>query len=296
MTISPESSNKQRLKTENQVINVIERLHEQSQDRFTLNNPRLVENYIKGKLHFLILIKDALKPENQFVAFIERALPILCVGDDIESESGTKVNVSGNVDSFFFKHGSRQPAPDKAGSGKVCHDRTSGYQEAVLVDVVKLVESPEAVVPSLVRFGRVDSIYGRLRHALYFSFTRGFVLRGTVRVDYGKTDLFALGFAKDDPLFSTTDVNEMPSEVIEGTSYVVDGLPSEQRDSGGHRLGTGDVMMCECVGKLRMWLDSNFVRLAIQEVADFPFQVLDVLVGPCGSYADKTESFISIHE
>jgi hypothetical protein len=288
-------SNKQGLEAKNQVIDVVKRLREQWEDRFTLNNPRLMENYVKAKVHFLILIKDALKPENQFVTFIERALPILCVGDDIESKRGTKVDIGGNVESLFFQHGSGQPAPDEAGRGKVCHDGTNGYQEAVLVDIVKLVESPETVVPSLVRFGPVDSVYGRLRHALYFSFTRGFVLCGTIGVNNGKADLFALGLAKDDALSITADVNEMPSEMIEGTSYVVDGLPGEQRDNGDHRLGTGDIMMRECVGKLRVWLDSNFIRIAIQEVADFPFQVLDVLVGPCGSYADERNSFVGSH-
>src|SRR6266498_2043607 len=77
-------SNEQWPEAKNQVINVIEGLAEQWKDRFTLNNPRLVENYVKGKLHFLVLIKDAIKPENQFVALVERALPILFVGDDVE--------------------------------------------------------------------------------------------------------------------------------------------------------------------------------------------------------------------
>jgi hypothetical protein len=285
-------SDEQGPEAKNQVINVIEHLSKHWEDRFTLSNPRLVENYVKGKVHFLVLIKDALKPENQLVAFIERALPILFIGDDVEIKDGTKVNVGGNVDPFFFEHGSGQPAPDKAGSSKVCHDGTNGYQEAVLVDIVKLVESPETVVPSLVRFGRVDSIYGRLRHALYFSFTRGFVLRGDVGVDYRETDLLAFGLAKDDALFSTADVNEMPNEMVKGTSHVLDSLPGEQRDNGSHRLDTSDIMVRECIGKLRMWLGSNFVRLTVQEGLDSRFQCLDVLVGPCDFYAGKLDSLV----
>ncbi len=286
-------SNEQWPEAKNQVINVIEGLAEQWKDRFTLNNPRLVENYVKGKLHFLVLIKDAIKPENQFVALVERALPILFVGDDVEIKYGAKVNVGGNVDTFFFEHGSGKPAPDPAGSSEVRHDGTDCYQEAVLVDVVKLVESPETVVPSLVRFGRVDSIYGILHHALYFSFTRGFVLLGDVGVDYGETDLLAFGLTKNDALFSTADVNEMPSEMVKSASHVLDSLPSKQRDSGSHRLDTGDIMMCECVGKLRMWLGSNFVRLAFQEGFNSRFQCLDVLVGPCDLHAGKLDSLIS---
>src|SRR5262245_46353494 len=96
-----EQSNEQGLEAENQVINIIEHLNQRWEDRFTLNNPRLVENYVKGKLHFLILIKNAVKPENQFVTLIERALPILVIGDDVESKSGTQINVGGTSIPFF---------------------------------------------------------------------------------------------------------------------------------------------------------------------------------------------------
>ena len=286
-------SDKQGLEAKDQVVDVVESLSKCWEDRFTLDNPRLVENYVKGKLHLLILIKDTVKAENQFVALVERALPIFFIGDDAEIKHRAKVNVGGNVDPFFFEYVPCQPAPDKAGSDKVCHDGTGSYQETVLVDIVKLIESPEKIVPSLVRFGRVDSIYRRLRHALYFSFTRGFVFCGAVRVDYGETDLLLFGSTKDNALLGAPDLHEMPSEMIEGTSHVIDGLPGEQRDNGDHKLGTGDIMLRECVRKLRIWLDSNFIRLTIQEVADFPFQILGVLVGPCGSYTDKTDSFIS---
>ncbi|HKG62375.1 MAG TPA: hypothetical protein VKB05_21620 [Pyrinomonadaceae bacterium] len=287
-----ETSNEERPKAENQIIDVIEHLREQWQDGFTLDNPQLVENYIKGKLHFLIIIKDAIKPENQFVALIERAVPKLFIGDDTKLQYSTEINVGRNIDPFFFEHVPCQSPPEKAGSGKVRHDGTSSYQEAVLVDVVKLTESPEKIVPSLVRFGIIDSIYSRLRHALYFSFARGFVLCGAVRVDYGKTDLLLLPAAKGNALLGASDLHQMPSEMVKGASQVLDSLPGNQGDSGCHGLNTGDIMLRECVGKLRIWLDTNFIRITIQEGLDSYFQILDVLVGPCGPYANKPDSLI----
>src|SRR5262249_47767838 len=48
-----------------------------------------------------------------------------------------------------------------------------GEQQAVLVDVVELAESPEGVVASLVRLGRVDEVYGGLAYSLYFIYGGG---------------------------------------------------------------------------------------------------------------------------
>jgi len=286
-------SDEKRPETENQVVNAIERFNEEWKNRFTLDNPRLVENYVKGKLHFLILIEEAVKPRNQFVAFIERAIPKRFIGDDVEIERGTKVNIGGNVDPFFFQRGSRQRAPDKPGSLEVRHGRADGYQEAVLVDIVKLIESPENIVPSLVRFGRVDRIYCRLRHALYFSFTRGFVLRGTLRIDNGKTDSLAFCRSQGDSLSQGSDLHQIPSKIIKRASHVVEGISSNQRDNRRHGLGPSEIMLSDCLGKLRIWLDTNSVRIPVQEFSDFPFQILDVLVGPCGLYSHEPNSFIN---
>lgn len=282
----------QRLETENQFVNVLKSFHEQWKDRVTLDNRRLVENYVKGKVHFLVLIKDTIKPGNQFVALIKWALPIPLFRDDVESECVAKVNVRGNLDSFFFEHVSSHPAPEESGRSKVGHDGTSGYQHAVLVDIVKLIESPKAIVPSLVRFGRVDSIYCRLCHALYFSFTLGFVFRGTIGINNGKSDPFSFCPGESNTLSVATDLHQMPNEMVKGASHVVDSFPGNQRDDRDHRLGASKIMLSQCIGKLRMWPDTNFVRIPVQKFSDFPFQLLDVLVRPCGFYAGNRETLI----
>jgi len=127
-------------KTQNQVINVIEELHEQWKDWFTLSNPQLVEDYVKGKAHFLVVIEDLAKPSNQFVAFIERALPV--VRNNAEVENLTQVNIRGHVNSFFFKDVSGHPAPDPPRGIEAGDLGTDCYQEAVLIDVVKLAQFP----------------------------------------------------------------------------------------------------------------------------------------------------------
>src|ERR1700730_5567783 len=91
------------LETKNQFVDVITRLNEQWEHGFTLSNPLLVENYLKGKLHFLVVIEKRGKPGNQFVAFFERALSELTVGDDVEGKVGApKIDIGRNRSPFVF--------------------------------------------------------------------------------------------------------------------------------------------------------------------------------------------------
>src|SRR5262249_52522678 len=75
----------------------------------------------------------------------------------------------------------------------------------------------------------------RLRHALYFSFTRGFVFCGAIGVDYGECDLPLLGRSEGNSLCSTANLNQIPSEMIKGASHVLNGVASDQRDGRCHR-------------------------------------------------------------
>lgn len=294
-------STEQRLKTENEVVNVLEHIKEQREHWFTLDNPRLVENYVEGKLQFLVLFEKRAEPGNQFVALFERALPELAVGYDVEIETTpTEVNIGRNLDSLFLDNGAEHCPFESARDANVRKLRAREYDEAVLVDVVKLIERPQVVIPSLVRFGSVDSIYSRLRHALYFSFTRGFVFCGTIGVDYGKTDLLLLRPVKGDTLFSTADLHQVPSEMVKGASQLLQSFPCNQRDVRGNAPSTNDIMLhqllWDCIRKSRIWTDADSIRLTVQENFDSLFEVLDVLVGPCSLDADKVESFIGGRE
>lgn len=284
-------SDKQGLEAKNKVIDVINHLNQQWENRFTLDNPRLVENYLEGKTHFLVVFENLAEPKNQFVALVKRALPIGGVGDDVEVKKLTKIDIVGNGKALISQHACGESAPDKSRHGHTSNSRTDCYQETVLVDIVKLVNFPEQIVPSLVRFGIVDCIYRRLRHALYFSFTRGFVFRGAVRVDYGETDLLLFSLAKDNALLSASDFHQMPSEMVKGAPHLLDGFPCEQRDRGNHGLDTSEIMM-RVPGKLRMWLDANFIRLTVEKGSDPRFQILDVLVGPCDLHTDQGDSLV----
>jgi hypothetical protein len=288
-----EPSDKQRLEGDDQVVDVINCLNKQWEDRFTLNNARLVENYLEGKAHFLILIETIAEAKNQFIALVERALPIGRIGDELEVKRLAEIDDGRHINTAIFQEVS-ESAPEKSRRGETSNSRADCYQEAMLVDIVKLVKFPEQIVPSLVRFGSVDSIYRRLRHALYFSFTRGFVFRGTIRVDYRETDLLLFGSAQDNALLGAPDLHEMPSEMVKGASCLLEDFSRDERDSPDNRLSTSEVMM-RCVRKFSVWLDANLIRLAIEKGLDPRFQFLDVMVGPCDLHTDQPNSFISGH-
>jgi hypothetical protein len=101
--VANQQSNEQRLEGKNQVIDVLKGLNESWENRFTLDNPRLVENYLEGELQFLVLIKERGEPGNEFVAFFERALPKWSVRNNVVGESGaTQIDIGWNLDALSF--------------------------------------------------------------------------------------------------------------------------------------------------------------------------------------------------
>ena len=55
------------------------------------------------------------------------------------------------------------------------HSRRGCKQEAVLVDVVQFAENPEQIIPTLVRFARVESIECILPGSVYASTSLGLI-------------------------------------------------------------------------------------------------------------------------
>jgi hypothetical protein len=102
---------------------------------------------------------------------------------------------------------------------------TDGHQELVFVRDVELVESPERIVLSLIRFGVLDEVHRSLRRSIYFGGVAGFKSIGAL--EDGKSVLFADGVA-----FGT---NHLANEQVEGGTEVVeaisrDGTPQERRE------------------------------------------------------------------
>jgi hypothetical protein len=179
----------------------------------------------------------------------------------------------------------------------VCADRyaepgkdnvVSNWQdETVLVGIVEFVEQPERAVPVSVRFERIDSFYRLPLHTLYLSSSPvGFI---TVRAMRNrKLD----HFPRLRPTLSLVDPNhdEVVSQMIEGTSQVMNCIPDESRDFGV--IDDERAEMKEWISGFLISLAPNALSLKHTGVQKEIFQFSDVLIGPFNFYVDQAQSVV----
>ncbi len=268
---SKTSSSEVRLESDNQVVNQLNEILERFNERLTLDNIRLGDRYIKGEVHLLIHIRLAGK---EYVADLQRLTELR----EAEFTEVCKANSA------------RLPS---AGNRKGClrHTNNGCEQNMVLVGNVQSMEHPEShTLPTLVRFGCVNCIYSRLRHALYASMTLGFVFRG--KLPDGKTDLTRFFDGKDESALGATNLNQLPREMVKGASEVVDNVASNKSEISGRVLDVGDIAFC--VSRLRVFLESESIGFGFEseEPLACGCQVSEVLFGPFNLYPNERESFI----
>jgi len=165
---------------------------------------------------------------------------------------------------------------------------TDGNQHAVLVDVVKSMESPEKFIPTFVWFESVDRFYRVLPHSLYFSRRFGVVPCGIF--GNGEVDVPSGHDAR------TANEYELVSQMVQGTPEILNNIANNRTEVAGDLLdGRGKIM--DQLSRLRIALCGNYIWLGrcSEKRTDFDMQVTDVLLGPLNFYADKSESFVSCH-
>lgn len=277
---SLEPSDEQGLEAKNNVVNRLRHVMERFDQRLTLKNLRLAERYLKCELHLLVYFCVGEIGE-EFVACLQREQAI----------SGPHKNVGdGHVledvsPSAFGPHLLLEHALHIRCEVDTPIVGTNRDNQAVFVDVVKFVETPERIIPTLVWFNRVDSFNRIWPHALYFSSSVGFVLRGVVGVRNRETGL-PIGR-------SAADENELISQVVKGAPDIMECVSSDNRQSHGdftHADKIIDQLSC-----LRVALGSDYVWVGHKERPDFCLKITDVLFGPFDFYADKREPFIRGH-
>jgi len=275
-----ETSSEVPLKTSDDVLNVIDHVMDRFEKRLTLNNPRLVEHYLEVRLNLLIRFRIDLIDVDYLALF--------CRADQmagIENEA--------RVDDVALP-GVLEDAPvvDTVRSGCGC------YHEAVLVDVVQLVEPPERFIPSLVRLGTVDSISRHVRHALYFSLTRvgGFVFFGGFDIKDRKVDVPLVAFGERSTLIVNEAANsdKLIGEMIESGPHVEKNIAGDSSDGVGDRLEFGKIINAMRAG-LRLYLAADYIGGGRKIGLDCGIEILDVLFGPFDLHSDKRDSFVSSH-
>ncbi len=235
----------------------IAELHERFEQRLTLDNPRLVDRYLKSELTIIVLFN--LVGTGDYVTCLQRDF----VGWFEEKGEWGNLSPIGeqgiHIPRNFCAH------------VHASHPRPSGENHAVFVDIVKPVERPEiGPLASCVWFERADGIDGVLPHALYFSPKHGFKLFG--RLGNRETRLIPKGAP------ARTNQVKLLGQMIEGTSKVIEDIASDHHDSRGERVGSLHVM--NELSCLRIALGADFVWVGAVKGLDCGVQVKDVFVGP----------------
>jgi hypothetical protein len=236
-------------------VNQIRKLMQAWNDRLTLSNLRLPERYIKGDIELLIHLraKRAGYPTN-FGAVLNYW------------NSGVREKRDWRAQLNECRLRGRLPL----------HERKTGFanrigdneQESVLVEIVKFVEFPEAIVPTLVRVERINEIYGSRAHSLYFGANTGFVF-GRSLVN-GEIGLLVRSAA--------VGLDKLPSEVVETAPKLVNGFSSENGEF--QRRLANDTNLVNELMSLRVYIDNKSIVVGFEEGTGESFEVTDVLFGP----------------
>ena len=234
-------------------------------DRFTINNPRFFERYVKAEAHLLIWFSIRGSDE-KFIAYLERA--------EVIGRSDESLNI-GRRDSHFPKH--------LCGNGAEIHASETcayGNEQAVLVDIVKGMQPPEIVpLPSLIWFERAERVLSVLPYSLYFSGKKGYVSLGVVfneEVDFVRS-------------FATTPSSQkkLIGKVIEAASEVLDDVPGNgsQINRGGFSLR----YIIDQFTRLRIALSSDLIGSGVLEGVDCSIEIMEGVAATQGSVFDWRE-------
>jgi len=166
-----------------------------------------------------------------------------------------------------------------------------GEQGTVLVDVVKLVDSPERIIPASVRFESVDSFFSLRPHSVYFSNLNGFVLGHAL--SNRKTDLPINGAGRQ---VGGADKNELLCEMIQGGSEIVNNVSGDanrverkSRDS----LKVGVANESDGVWRdTRLWISMDYCRVC--KGKNLGCEITEMLLGPFNLYLNENEPVLGI--
>lgn len=229
------------------------------------------EDYLKSELHIIVEFRAG-RLGDKFVAYLERA----------EGFAGGPLD---RHESQTFWNGRALPLPraldipaPKWGDAVVIDAGVDRYQQAMLVDVVKLIENPQDMpTTALVRLDLAERFYGFLPRTLYMSLRDGPVIRGGAF--NGKPNRFGTSTIRSDSV----------RQIIEGASHIGDSISSDQLDTCGDLPKVGQLI--RGISRFMISIGSDLVWFGQEEGADFGLEITDVLFGPYKSRFGKMQRF-----
>jgi hypothetical protein len=255
----------------NESVNKLDELKKRWNERLTLDSLDLTERYLKFELGVHVHLRYRVLAESgrdsvDFCAIFQRERGLgrdnadaLCGRDLREIDRGRigvgikNIGQSVGVDGVLMRH-------------------ADGHQELVFVRDVELVEPPERVVLSLIRFGVLDEVHRSLRRSMYFGGVAGFKSLGALE-DW-KSVLFADGV--------TLGPNHLTDEQVEGGAEVVDTISGDGAPVERRLLGDFDPP--DQISRIRLVITNGSVRLVVLEPLVPGLEVTEVMFGPFDLY------------
>jgi hypothetical protein len=150
-------------------------------------------------------------------------------------------------------------------AAKGCSNRD---QQAMLINSVQLIETPEKVISSLVRFGHPDCVLSGLAHQLYFSWRVGFVFLGSFK-----------NRKRSAPVGLVAGCNhKLISEMVQSRPQIEENITRDKAEFVGNLLRSGKEVLD--ISSLRIMLGVEEVWVGFAEGYCETLQLMDVLIGP----------------
>jgi hypothetical protein len=160
-----------------------------------------------------------------------------------------------------------------------------GHQELVFVRDVELVEPPEGVVPSLVRFGFLDEVHRSLRRSVYFGGVAVFKSLGAL--EDGESVLVMDSV--------TLGAHHLTNKQVEGGTEVVDAIPGDGTPPGESRL-IQHFDPVDQISRIGIVVADESIRLVLLEPLMPGLEVAEVMFGPFDLYPDPGEIRLASHD
>lgn len=245
-------------------------IYQRFQERFTLDNPRLIERYANGEALLLVHFHvDGYR--EKFVAHFQRS-PMRGL-----KENGGHCGPRG---SHSFG-GAAKPilwnVPSDIDADATCIRQA---QEMMLFGITQSVELPERVpLSSLPRFGCAKCVYNAVPRMLCYSAYGGWEMRG--KVTDGELDILRLR------LRSAFRERELIDDLVERAPEILDYVGGDCL----HRYREGiDLRQIEdALLALRIFFVGDRIRVSLEERGESQLQIDDVLFGPCDFRADSLQ-------
>jgi hypothetical protein len=251
----------------NEAFNKLDELIERWNNRLTLDNLDLAKRYLKAELGVHVHLRywvdaEAGRDSVDFCAIFQRKR-------EFRREKGHALRrrelmelERGHAGVGFQDIGHGVPVD----GALVRH--ADGHQELVFIRDVELVESPERIVLSLIRFGFLDEVHRSLRRSIYFGGVAGFKSIGAL--EDRKSVLFADRIA--------LGTNHLANEQVEGRTNVVDAIPGDGAPEKRRLLGDFDSP--DQIARMRLVITNGSVGLSLKEPLIPGLEITEVMFGP----------------